>query len=356
MNWTQIVKAALALAVIVAVFWLSWTIKHILVPFFFAGLLAYLLNPMVNKLRSRGVSRGLGAAIAVVGTLLVLGFIALIPWPILSQQLSILQQKLPTMIAHAEKVVNQSTFLQEYLPAGDGTSWLSQIQAYVSEHVSVSNLSQQVWTYFKQGSSVLMSVLTWVVLMPVLTFYLLANWPSTVKLLRRLVPMSWRADAFRVTKQMDYMLSQFVRGQLLLMLCLAIYYAIALKFTGLDVAISVGILTGCFVIVPFVGFGLGLVLGALSALLQFGLTAPFFAVLIIYAVGQVLESYVLTPRLVGERIGLSPVAVIFSLLVFAALFGFLGVLFALPAAAVVAVLVRFMRERYFDSAFYRAVK
>ncbi|MGL4768307.1 MAG: AI-2E family transporter [Formosimonas sp.] len=354
MNWTQLVKAALALAVIVAFFWLSWTIKHILVPFFFAGLLAYLLNPIVQRLHARGLNRGLGAGIAVLVTLLVLGFIVVIPWPILSQQLAILQQKLPTMIAHAQVVAGQSTLLQEYLPANDGTSWLAHIQAYVAEHVNVSNLSQQLWLYFKQGSSVLMSVLTWLVLMPVLTFYLLANWPSTVKRLRRLVPTRWRYDAFTVTSQMDYMLSQFIRGQLLLMVCLATYYAIALKFTGLDVAIPVGILTGCFVIIPFVGFGLGLVLGALSALLQFGLTTPFFAVLAVYALGQVLEGYVLTPRLVGERIGLSPVAVIFSLLVFGALFGFLGMLFALPAAAVVAVLVRFMRERYFDSAFYRA--
>ena len=140
----------------------------------------------------------------------------------------------------------------------------------------------------------------------------------------------------------------------MLIVSLALYYAVALSFTGLDVAISVGILTGCFVIVPFIGFSLGLVLGALSALLQFGFSMPFVVVLAIYAVGQVLESYVLTPRLVGERIGLSPVAVIFALMVFGALFGFVGVVFALPASAIVVVLMRHMRGRYFDSPFYKA--
>jgi predicted PurR-regulated permease PerM len=188
--------------------------------------------------------------------------------------------------------------------------------------------------------------------MPILTFFLLANWPSTVKMLRRLIPHSWRADVFKVTKDMDLMLAQFVRGQLLVMLILAVYYAVGLKLTGLDVAISVGVLTGLFVMIPFLGFGLGLVLACLSALLQFGFSPPFFAVLAIYAVGQAIESYVLTPRLVGERIGLSPVAVIFSLMVFGALFGLFGVLFALPAAAMVAVLVRYGRSKYFTSAFY----
>jgi predicted PurR-regulated permease PerM len=295
-------------------------------------------------------------AIVVLAAVVMMVFIALIPWPILNQQLAILQEKLPNMLAHAQALANRSALLQQWLPQNDGTSWLNQIQTYVTEHFNMSNLSQMVWTYFKQGGSVLISILTWAVLMPVLTFYLLTNWHATVKQLRQLIPMRWRLDAFRITSEMDHMLSQFVRGQLLVMVALSIYYAIALKFTGLDVAISVGILTGCFVIIPFVGFGLGLILGALSALLQFGFTTPFFAVLIIYTIGQVLESYVLTPRLVGERIGLSPVAVIFSLLVFAALFGFFGILFALPAAAMVAVLVRFARDRYFNSEFYQATK
>lgn len=356
MSWTQTVKAALVLTAIVAFLWLIWTIKSILVPFFFSGLLAYLLNPMVHRLHHFKLGRAVGAGLAVLATLAILIFVTLIPWPILSQQLGILQQKLPSMIVHAQELASQQVWLQQWLPESDGTSWVNQAQAYIAENVNIANMSQVVWGYFKQGSSVLMSLLTWLVLMPVLTYYLLANWPVTVKLLRRLVPKRWRADVFQVTKKMDSVLSQFVRGQLLLMVSLACYYAVALKFTGLDVAISVGVLTGFFVIVPFLGFGLGLILGALSALLQFGFTAPLFAVLAIYAIGQVLESYVLTPRLVGERIGLSPVSVIFSLLVFSALFGFLGVLFALPAAAVVAVLVRHLREKYIQSDFYRACK
>lgn len=353
LSWTQIVKAALALAVIVAFFWLVWMIKHILVPFAFAGLLAYLLNPMVRSLQNRGVNRSVGGTLAVLTIVTVLVFMIFIPWPIVSSQMSILQERLPTMLSHTQSILTQSTFLQEFLPQGaGGESWFEQLRILIAENVNLSNLSQKAWSYFRQGGSAILNVLSWLVLMPILTFFLLANWPSTVKMLRRLIPLSWRADVFKVTKDMDLMLAQFVRGQLLVMLILAIYYAVGLKLTGLDVAVSVGVLTGLFVMIPFLGFGLGLILGCLSALLQFGLTPPFFAVLAVYALGQVIESYVLTPRLVGERIGLSPVAVIFSLMVFGALFGLFGVLFALPAAAVVAVLVRYGRDKYFSSSFY----
>jgi predicted PurR-regulated permease PerM len=144
-----------------------------------------------------------------------------------------------------------------------------------------------------------------------------------------------------------------MRGLVLLMLCLAVYYAVALRLTGLQVGISVGILTGLFVIIPYLGFGVGLLLAVLAGFLQFGLTAPFFAVLAVYAVGQLLESYVLTPRLVGERIGLSPVAVIVALLIFSTLFGFVGMLLALPASATLVVVSRFVKQAYFDSAFYQ---
>lgn len=354
MSWTQMVKAVLAIAAIVAIFWLVWTIKSILVPFGFAALLAYLLNPSVRTLHQRGLNRAAGAGVAVLVLVLVLLFMLFIPWPIISKQMTILQVRLPEMLTHVQSLVANSVVLKEWLPANgvDTSSWFEQLRAYVTENVNFSNVSKEAWGYFKTGSSVIIDVLTWLVLMPIITYYLLANWPRTVKELRRWLPQSWRPDAFRVTKEMDLVLAQFVRGQLLVMLALSVYYATALRLTGLEVGVFIGVLTGCFAIIPFVGFGLGFVLGALSAMLQFGFTPPFFAVLAIYGVGQVLESYVLTPRLVGERIGLSPVAVIFSLLVFSALFGFLGVLFALPAAAVVAVLVRHWRLKYFNSAFY----
>ena len=357
MKWTQIVKAALVLGVIVAFFWFVWTIKSILIPFGFAALLAYLLNPIVKKLSLHGLSRPIASGLIVLTFLIVFLFVAFIPWPILSQQLAVLQARLPLMLSNLQNMLTHSALVEQFFPmiaAGEIALWFSHIRDVVMENVNFSNISQQVFGVLMKGSSVILNILTWVALMPIITYYLLANWPTTVKMLRRLVPVGWRLDVFQLGDEMDVVLSQYVRGQFLLIVSLALYYAVALSFTGLDVAISVGILTGCFVIVPFIGFSLGLVLGALSALLQFGFSMPFVVVLAIYAVGQVLESYVLTPRLVGERIGLSPVAVIFALMVFGALFGFVGVVFALPASAIVVVLMRHMRGRYFDSPFYKA--
>ena len=357
MKWTQIVKAALVLGVIVAFFWFVWTIKSILIPFGFAALLAYLFNPIVKKLSLHVLSRSIASGLIVLTFLIVFLFVAFIPWPILSQQLTVLQTRLPLMLSNLQNMLTHSALIEQFFPmiaAGEIAQWFMHIRDVVIDNVNFSNISQQAFGVLMKGSSVILNILTWVALLPIITYYLLANWPATVKMLRRLVPVGWRLDVFQLSNEMDAVLSQYVRGQFLLIASLALYYAVALSVAGLDVAISVGILTGCFVIVPFIGFSLGLILGALSALLQFGFSMPFFAVLAIYAVGQVLESYVLTPRLVGERIGLSPVAVIFALMVFGVLFGFLGVVFALPASAIVVVVMRHMRGRYFDSQFYKA--
>lgn len=353
MRWMQLVKAAIVIAIIVAFFWFIWTTKSVLVPFGFAALLAYLLDPLVRKLEQKNIPRSIGGGIVVVSTILIMAFIVLIPWPIISQQTTLLQERLPTMFKGLQSFMNSSPTLQKISPEGGSlSSWLDQANTYITDNVNFSKVSEQAWVYFKQGGSILLNVVSWLVLLPIVTYFFLGNWPSTVKQLKRLVPVSWRSDIFVVSREMDSILSQFLRGQLLVMLCLALYYSIALKLTGLDVAISVGVLTGLFVIVPFVGFSIGLILGTISAFLQFGFTWPFFAVLAVYGVGQMIESYVLTPRLVGERIGLSPVAVLFSLSVFGALFGFVGMLFALPGAAMVAVITRHLRKKYFQSSFY----
>ena len=236
----------------------------------------------------------------------------------------------------------------------NSSNWLQQLQDFIADKVNFSKLGQDVWRYLMQGGSVLLSTLSWALLVPILTYFVLVSWPEHVKQWRQLLPKRWRSGFWRVSQEMDEVLSQYMRGQVLLMLSLAVYYAVALKLIGLQVGIPVGILTGLFVIVPYLGFGLGFILATLTALLQFGLTVPFFLVLAVYGVGQLLESYVLTPRLVGERIGLSPVGVILALLIFGTLFGFVGMLFALPVSAVLVVVSRLVRDAYFNSTFYLA--
>ena len=352
--WKQLVFAALVLVAIVAFFWFLWTIKGVILPLIFAAFLAYLLHPLVFKFQKMGLQRSIGAAIAVGLVLLALIFMVFIPWPIISSQLQILQQKLPEMVTQIHRMLVQSSIVQSVFPEINQGNWLKELQDFVSQKVNVSQLGQNVWKYLMQGGSVLLSTISWALLVPILTYFLLVSWPEQVKALRQLLPKRWRADFWRVSQEMDDVLSQYMRGQVLVMLSLVLYYAITLKLIGLQVGIPVGILTGLFVIVPYLGFGLGFVLAVLTAFLQFGVTVPFFLVLAVYGVGQLLESYVLTPRLVGERIGLSPVGVILALLVFGSLFGFFGMLFALPVSAVLVVVSRLIREAYFNSQFYLA--
>ena len=352
--WKQLVFDALVLVAIVAFFWFLWTIKGVILPLIFAAFLAYLLHPLVFKYQKMGLPRSIGAAIAVGLVLLALIFMVFIPWPIISSQLQILQQKLPEMVTQIHRMLVQSSIVQSVFPEINQGNWLKELQDFVSQKVNVSQLGQNVWKYLMQGGSVLLSTISWALLVPILTYFLLVSWPEQVKALRQLLPKRWRADFWRVSQEMDDVLSQYMRGQVLVMLSLVLYYAITLKLIGLQVGIPVGILTGLFVIVPYLGFGLGFVLAVLTAFLQFGVTVPFFLVLAVYGVGQLLESYVLTPRLVGERIGLSPVGVILALLVFGSLFGFFGMLFALPVSAVLVVVSRLIREAYFNSQFYLA--
>lgn len=351
--WKQLVMATFVVTAIVAFFWFLWTIKGVLLPLFFACLLAYLLNPLVKRLETWHIQRTFGALIAVVLSILVVVLMALIPWPVISTQLQAVHQKLPELLKWAHQLINTTPFLREIFPESPDSGWMTQLQSLISENVKVSTLGQKVWLYMREGGSLVLSLISWIALMPILVYFILASWPQQVKSWRKLMPRRWRARIWHITSEMDEALGQYMRGQVLLMFSLAAYYAVALKLTGLQMAIPLGLLTGLFVIVPYLGFGVGLILATLTALMQFGLTMPFFVVLGVYGVGQLLESYVLTPRLVGERIGLSPVAVIVALMVFSALFGFVGMLLALPVSAVLMVVTKFAREWYFKSDFYQ---
>ena len=191
------------------------------------------------------------------------------------------------------------------------------------------------------------------VLVPVVMFYLLLDWPDLIARLGRLVPPRHRAGVDGFVAECDLVLGQYLRGQLLVMLVLAAFYTSALALARFELALPVGVFTGLAIFIPYLGFGLGALLALLAAVLQFASLYGVVAVAVIYGVGQVLESFVLTPRLVGERIGLHPIAVIFALLAFGHLFGFVGVLLALPSGALVLVALRRLRRLYVASRLYR---
>jgi predicted PurR-regulated permease PerM len=231
---------------------------------------------------------------------------------------------------------------------------LETLKTLIAENMDdARDLSLRVLSGVKTGGLILVSLLVNVALIPVVMFYLLRDWNMIVERLDTLVPRDWNAKVRTIASDIDMVLAEFLRGQLLVMLVLAAYYAIGLSIAGLDKAYAIGILTGILVFIPYVGFGLGLVLGVVAALLQWNGWPGFVAVLAVYGIGQLLESYVLVPWLVGDRIGLHPLAVIFALLAFGQLFGFAGVLLALPVSAALLVGLRHLRAAYVESPIYR---
>jgi len=337
---------------------LLWLLAPVLTPFVVAAILAYALAPLVERLDRLGQGR-LPRLLAVllvelVAVLLVLS-IALLIVPILVKQLPLLREQVPPLLHQL------NDFLTPRLAAlGLQVSLdVAAIRAFLVEHLS-ANMQEgvgQLLASVKLGGSVALSVLGNAVLIPVVLFYLLSDWPRLMRSVHSLIPPRLHPVVDSFTSEADAVLGQYLHGQLLVMAVLAVYYSVGLALFGLDLALPIGVFTGLAVAIPYVGFGLGLVLALLAGFLEFanqtGHVSALLMVAVVYGLGQLLESFVLTPRLVGERIGLHPLAVIFALLAFGQLLGFVGVLLALPLSAVLLVAIRRLRAAYIGSALYR---
>jgi predicted PurR-regulated permease PerM len=203
------------------------------------------------------------------------------------------------------------------------------------------------------GGSVALVVVANLLLIPVALFYLLLDWKTFTGRILELVPPRVRPGVDSFTHEADLVLGQYLRGQLLVMATMAVYYSTGLALFGLELALPIGVFTGLAMFVPYVGFGIGLILALLAGLLQFASVKAFIMIAVVYGSGQVVEGFFITPRFVGQRIGLHPLAVIFALLAFGQLFGFVGVLVALPASAVLLVAIRRVRAGYMGSKLYQ---
>jgi predicted PurR-regulated permease PerM len=213
----------------------------------------------------------------------------------------------------------------------------------------------QALTSLRIGGSVALAIIGNLILIPVVLFYLLLDWRRVVRHIEALVPLPMRRAYDGFVIECDQVLGQYLRGQLSVMALLAVYYSVALWLFGLELALPIGVFTGLAVFVPYVGFGVGLLLALLAGVLQMPLYQAVLMVSVVYGAGQLIESFVLTPRLVGERIGLHPLHVIFALMAFGQLFGFVGVLIALPVSAVLLVAIRHLRAQYQNSQLYRGL-
>lgn len=335
-----------------------WLLAPVLTPFVVAAILAYALTPVVDWLDDMGrgrIPRVLAVVVVEVLFLLALLALMLLVVPILVKQLPLLREQVPPMLDRMNGGLQP--FLSQF---GVHVSLdVAGLKAFAAEHLSANfeDSLGRLLASAKLGGSVALSVVGNAVLIPVVLFYLLMEWRRFMGLLLVLVPPRLRGTVDSFTTEADGVLGQYLRGQLLVMGVLAVYYSAGLALFGLDLALPIGVFTGLAVAIPYLGFGLGLVLALLAGFLEFsaqtGHISALVMVAVVYGLGQLLESFVLTPRLVGERIGLHPLAVIFALMAFGHLLGFVGVLIALPLSAVLLVAIRRLRSTYLDSTLYQ---
>ena len=339
----------LALALLVGA--LFWLLAPVLTPFAIAAMFAYLFDPLVARLQRLHLGRG--AATTIVFLVLMLLVILILLWliPYLQHQVATLIRRLPDWMAwlqtEAVPWLNAKFDLELDLP--DAQQLASVLQQHWKE---AGGLAANILATVSKSGFALVTWSVHVLIVPVAFFYLLRDWRSMIAQIHDLLPRSIEPVAARLARESDETLGGFLRGQLSVMMVLGVLYAVGLFAIGLDVGPLIGIIAGLISFVPYLGAITGVLFGSIAAFAQYHDWVHVVGVLIVFGVGHVIEGYVLVPRLVGEKIGLHPLAVIFAILAGGELFGFLGVLLALPVASVAMVVLRYLHERYRASELY----
>ncbi len=327
-----------------------YLVKAILLPFVVGLGLAYFLDPAADRLEKSGCSRNSATALITLTFFLLLGGIFAVLTPLLYQQLGGFLEELPNYIHAAQRLYEPKVeeFLQSLGQRGEATETLSGIST------DIAKLSGSLVSSVLASSGAIFSLLSLIVLTPVVTFYLLRDWDRLVRAVDELLPRDHANTIREQAREIDRTLASFIRGQLNVCAILGAFYAIGLSLAGLKFGALIGLAAGMLVIIPYVGTVVSAALSLGVAYMQFGEISEIAVVAAIFVAGQMLEGYFLTPKLVGDKVGLHPVWVIFGMLAGGALFGFVGVLLAVPASAVIGVLVRFALERYKRSEAYIA--
>lgn len=323
----------------------------VLTPFILGGIMAYALEPGVRAMTRRHIPRVVSVLLMVTITLLAALAVLLILVPIIQQEFTIIRERFPALV---------SAVTGEFLP------WIkerfgfelkldtSAIRDWFRDNIKDfgDDVAATVFSYAKSGWGATLQILSLIFLVPVVAVFLLMDWDRMAESVRELVPTRWREQTFSLAEEVDGVFGQYLRGQLKVMLALAAFYSIGLLIAGFELWLPIGVLSGLLIAVPYLGPAIGVGFALIDGMLHMGPLQGLISVAIVYGLGQVLESFFLTPRLVGESIGLHPVAVIFSLLAFGSLFGFVGVVVALPLAAIIAVAMGRVKSAYRDSEFY----
>lgn len=338
------------LAVFVLISFLIYLLTPILMPFLSAAVLAYIADPLADKLEKK-MSRTLAVSVVFFGLSLFAILLLLILLPLLERQFVVLAEKLPLYIDRAQLYI--LPLLKEQFGLDISSFDLNMLKQSLSNYwKTAGGIAANILASISHSGLVLAGWIANFLLMLVVTFYLLRDWDYLMAKIHALLPRKNEKIIVTLAKESDEILGAFFRGQMLVMLALSAVYTIGLMLVGLDTALLIGVLAGLVSFVPYLGFIVGIVIAGIAVLIQFQEIMPLFYVAIVFMTGQMLEGMLLTPWLVGEKIGLHPVAVIFSVLAGGQLFGFVGVLLALPVAAVIAVLLRHVLERYTESELY----
>lgn len=331
---------------------LIWLFRPILLPFVLGIAIAYILNPVVVLVQRWGLSRGWASAAILFLVFGVIIGVVVVVTPLLVAQVFGLAQRLPTYISGVQEVVQSfAPQLVEWLGPDRTAQLESSLAQFLGSSVEfIGGVTAQV---FQSGWTVI-NTLAVLIVTPVIAFYLLLDWEGMVKGIDDLLPREHRREVRTVLDQIDRSIAGVIRGQGGVILVLCIYYATALSLTGLNFGLVIGLMTGLFSFIPFFGFLVGLLLSMGIALVQF--TPNWWMVVIVliaYLIGQFLEGNILYPRFVGQSININPVWLVFALFAFGFLFGFVGLLLAVPLSAITSVLIRYAVRRYKESALYR---
>jgi len=328
-----------------------YLLSPILLPFFIGGVLAYICNPLVKKLMCLHLSRNFSVSIVFFLLFFLILLLSLLITPIIQKQTANLIVEIPKIQAFMQNKVG--VWLAEYLDVPDLNN-TDAIKNILSENLLKTGGSPSWFfqTILHSGKALFEGVID-LILIPFVTFYLLRDWEKVIKKMVQLIPEKMRPRVIKIVKECDSALSAFFRGQLLVMLSLAIFYSIGLTLLGLQTGVVIGLIIGLISIVPYLGAIIGLILACLAALIQFGTMTSLIWVGLLFVVGHSIENFYLTPKLIGDRIGLHPVIVIFAILAGGTLFGFLGILLALPVASILIILFKYLKQAYFNSHFYQ---
>ena len=336
-------RRLVGLAVLVLAGWLLYRLAPVLTPFIAAGLLAYIADPLADRLQRLKLPRSVAVIAVFLLTFGVLALLVLLVVPMVNAQVAALLDALPAIVRQVEQVWWPK--LAPFLDVAPGED--VGFAAFVTRYGEMATTwgSSILLSVTRSGGALAAAVIS-LFLIPILTFYLLRDWDTIVARIGSLVPVRQRETVFRLARETDDVLSAFLRGQILVMLSLAVIYSAGLSLIGLRFAIAIGVIAGLVSFVPYLGFVFGILLAGLTVALEPDPLWRLAGVIATFSIAQMIEGTFLTPKLVGDRIGLHPVLVIFAVAAGGQLFGFFGILLALPMAAVLSVLIRFAYRNY----------